>query len=152
MPDDVPAEVAEDVRGWPTGRLLSTAARLVEHSWEAQLARHGLTHAGMIALHSLRSGPLSQRELARACRVTDQTISRTVERLERAQLLTRTLDPADERRQLVRLTDAGRAVHEQVVAAQHADAVLAGAVSDHEALRALLVELVTALGGRAARP
>ena len=30
---------------WPTGRLLSTAARLVEHSWEKVLRSQDMTHA-----------------------------------------------------------------------------------------------------------
>lgn len=137
----------ENVEGWPTGRLLSTAARLVEHRWEAVLRGHDLTHAGLIALHCLLPGPRAQRNLAKACRVSDQTISRTVERLARSGFVTRATDPADERRQLVAITDSGRAVHDRIVTAQQADAILADAVSDHAALRAQLVELVTALGG-----
>jgi len=35
---------------WPTGRLLSTAARLVEQAWNARLREHGVSHAGMIVL------------------------------------------------------------------------------------------------------
>ncbi|MEO9221526.1 MAG: MarR family transcriptional regulator, partial [Mycobacteriaceae bacterium] len=35
--------MTEDVQSWPTGRLLSTAARLLEHSWEALLREHDLT-------------------------------------------------------------------------------------------------------------
>jgi hypothetical protein len=38
---------------WPTGRLLSTASRLVEHAWAEALESHGLTHAGLIVLHFL---------------------------------------------------------------------------------------------------
>jgi len=138
--------VVEDVASWPTGRLLSTAARLVEHSWEEVLREHGLTHAGLIALHCLGERAMPQRTLAKACRVTDQTISRTLERLERGGFVTKTVDPRDERRQLVDITPSGHEIHERIVTAQRADALLADAVSDHDALRAQLVELVTAFG------
>ena len=35
----------EDPASWPTGRLLSTAARLVEHAWAEHLESVGITHA-----------------------------------------------------------------------------------------------------------
>ena len=139
--------MAQNVESWPIGRLLSTAARLFAHSWEALLREHGLSHAGLIALHSLHDGPMPQRTLAKACHVTDQTISRTVERLERSTFVTRSIDPKDERRQLVAMTENGRAVHQRIVATQQADALMAQAVSDHQALRTQLIELVIALGG-----
>lgn len=139
--------MTDDVQEWPIGRLLSTAARLLEHSWEARLREHDLTHAGLIALHCLVNGPMPQRSLAGACRVTDQTISRTVERLERSGFVTRRPDPGDERRQQVAITTPGRRVLRQIVAGHEADAIVAAAVSDPETLRAQLSELVTALGG-----
>lgn len=139
--------MSDDVEGWPIGRLLSTAARLVEQSWEARLREHDLTHAGLIALHCLQSGPMPQRSLAGACRVTDQTISRTLDRLDRGGFVTRSPDPRDERRQQVAITQRGAAVLNQIVTGNEADAILAAAVSDPDTLRAQLVELVTALGG-----
>ena len=66
---------------WPTGRLLSTAARLVEHAWVEALEQLGLSHAGLIVLHVLGPGPLSQTELAKVARVEAQTMSRTLEGL-----------------------------------------------------------------------
>lgn len=136
----------DDVASWPTGRLLSAAARLVEQSWHDYLAARGLTHAGLIALHLLAEGPLAQRELARRARVTDQTMSRTVERLARAGMVTRAVDPADRRRTLVSATDAGRAAHDEALRAERGDpAVLAG-VRDYEAFRLQLIDLVTHLG------
>jgi DNA-binding MarR family transcriptional regulator len=139
--------VTEDVGGWPIGRLLSTAARLVEHAWEERLREHDLTHAGLIALHCLQSGPMPQRSVAVACRVTDQTISRTISRLERNAFITRSSDPRDERRQQVAITERGRAVLLQIVSGNEGDAILAGAVANPESLRTQLIELVIALGG-----
>ena len=95
------------MESWPTGRLLSTAARLVEHAWAEALEARGLTHAGLIALHFLDAGPLNQTELARRAKVENQTMSRTVERLERRGLVRREADPADRRRMIVTRTDAG---------------------------------------------
>ncbi len=137
-------QVVEDVHDWPTGRLLSAAARAVERSWEGLLREHGLTHAGLIGLHCLGAGALPQRRLAQACRVTDQTMSRTVEKLVRGGFVERSTDSADERRVVVTTTAAGRAVHAQVVAAEHSDAVLTSVVSDPTALRRALVEILRA--------
>ena len=40
---------------WPTNRLLSTAARLVEHAWNESLASLGITHAGVMVLDVLQA-------------------------------------------------------------------------------------------------
>src|SRR5512141_3207909 len=110
-PDPVPVRPAsgdtDAMADWPTGRLLSTAARLVEHAWIKALERLGLTHAGLIVLHLLGAGPQSQTELAHAARVQAQTMSRTLERLEREGLVVRARDESDARRHVVSRTDAG---------------------------------------------
>ncbi len=131
-----------DLSTWPTGRLLAVAARLVEQRWVTVLAGLGLTHAGLIALHSLRDGPLPQRTLAQHCQVTDQTMSRTLDRLAKAGFVTRTPDPADARRHLTRLTSAGRAVHERAVRAEPA---LLGGLGADPAFRGRLLELIAGL-------
>ncbi|SES17689.1 MarR family winged helix-turn-helix transcriptional regulator [Actinokineospora terrae] len=136
----------DPVASWPTGRLLSVAARLVEHSWQEFLATRGLTHAGLIALHLLREGPRTQRALAHGAKVTDQTMSRTVERLHRAGFVERGVDPVDRRRMVVSLTDEGREVHAEALRAEREEPEVLGAVRDYEAFRRQLVELVTVLG------
>ena len=86
----VRVEAADDLTSWPTGRLLSTAARLVEGAWAARLAEQGLTHDGLMALHELgQSQPLPVLELASRCQVTPQTMTRTLDRLERDGLVRR---------------------------------------------------------------
>lgn len=142
---------SDDLEAWPTGRLLSTAARLVEQAWEQSLRRRGLTHAGVIALHSIAVQPLSQREMARTCRVTDQTMSRTVDHLVRGGFATRSVDPADERRMRVQITPTGAAEYRQVLELERDETTgidgTAGsptAVSDPTTLRRLLLELVRA--------
>ncbi len=131
-----------DLSTWPTGRLLAVAARLVEHRWAAVLDGMGLTHAGLIALHTLRDGPLPQRTLAQRCQVTDQTISRTLDRLTKAGFVTRTPDPADARRHVTQLTAHGRAVHERAVRAEPA---VLGDLGEDDAFRAGLLQVIARL-------
>ena len=90
-----------------TGRLLGTAARLVEHSWNARLREHGVSHAGLIVLSTLGRGPTSQRDLADDQHVTEQTIGRTIAHLESTGHVIRRSDPADRRRRVVELTESG---------------------------------------------
>jgi len=92
---------------WVTGRLLATAARLVEHAWNARLRADGVSHAGLIVLSTLGRGPSSQRELAADQHVTEQTIGRTIAHLEATGHVIRRSDPADRRRRLVGLTESG---------------------------------------------
>jgi DNA-binding MarR family transcriptional regulator len=129
----------DPMSGWPTGRLLSTAARLVEHAWAEALEKQGLTHAGLIALHLLDATPLSQTELARRARVQNQTMSRTVERLEREGFVTRAPDAIDRRRQVVTQTDAGRRVFERT---RSLEAEMFPPLGDPEALRKTLLEII----------
>lgn len=134
--------VSEDSRDWPTGRLLSTAARLVEHAWNERLAEHGLTHAGVIALHVLGDGPLPQTQLAGRCRVEDQTMSRTLERLERDGYVTRDRDTQDRRRVLVTRTAEGSSA---LAAASQGEADLVGGdLADEAGFRAQLVRIIRA--------
>lgn len=129
--------------GWPTGRLLSMAARLVEQSWEHVLREYELSSAGLVVLHLVASGPATQREIAQACRVTDQTASRTIERLERLGYVSRQTDPRDERRKSVTSTPSGHRVYEELLERERKDPALIAAIGDDEpALRRLLVELI----------
>lgn len=99
----------DELDRWATGRLLSAAARLVEHEWNTHLTQWDLNHASLAVLHVLLTGPLTQRELAAAVQVEDQTMSRTVERLERSQYVERRRNDTDRRRVVVSLTPTGRA-------------------------------------------
>ncbi|MBN9239489.1 MAG: MarR family transcriptional regulator [Micrococcales bacterium 70-64] len=124
---------------WPTGRLLSTAARLVEHAWLEALEARGLTHAGMIALHFLDAGPLTQSDLARMAKVENQTMSRTVERLERSGFVERRADDADRRRQIVTRTPAGDAAW---ASTRSLESEVFPALDDSERMRAGLLEII----------
>lgn len=137
-----------DPAGWATGRLLSTAARLVEHAWDAHLDRWGLNHAGFVVLWMVSSGPRSQRELAQAMQVEDQTMSRVLERLERHGHVTRQRSTTDRRRVEVTLSDSGRTALAEAGSDDAAERLLGGAVEDLPALRAQLARVVDVLSAR----
>lgn len=137
---------------WATGRLLSTAARLVEHAWDVHLGRWGLNHASFAVLWMLDGGPRSQRELAAGATVQAQTMSRVLDRLERLGYVRRVRSQSDRRRVLVSLTPAGRraraAAHDEAVA----EALVGEGVADLDRLRADLIALVRSLRPGAGDP
>jgi len=138
------ADDGDDPLGaWPTGRLLATAARATENRWHAALDGLGLTHAGLVALHLLDDGPLAQADLARAARVEAQTMSRTLERLERAGHVRREPHPTDRRRILVARTPAGDAT---LARAQVVERDLFPSEADTAAFRGALLEIIRAEG------
>lgn len=130
-----------EMHGWPTGRLLSTAARLVEHTWVEALEQLGLSHAGLIVLHVLDAGPLSQTELAKVARVEAQTMSRTLEGLEREGYIARQKHPDDGRRHVVTRTPAGEAAWGS---ARTLEADLFPSIADNGRLRAELLAIIHA--------
>ena len=132
----------DDVETWPTGRLLSAAARLVEHDWNAHLAAWDLNHAGLAALHVLSSGPLTQREIATRVQVEDQTMSRTLDRLERCGYVQRRRDAEDRRRVVVTLTASGRRTCLRASDVSVAEGFFADTVEDVEVLRRALAGIV----------
>ncbi len=131
---------------WPTGRLLSAAARRVGRGGGAYLAGWSLTHASLPVLAVLVGGSRSQRELARELHVTEQTTSRMLAGLERIGYVNREPHAADRRRRTVALTDAGwRAL--DALNDPGAIEMLVGSALDAEQLselRRLLVQLVEA--------
>ena len=143
-----------DMDRWPTGRLLSTAARLVEHSWNEKLGAIGLTHAGVIAMEVLAvNGPMTQAQLAQLVRVQAQTMGKTLSRLEAHGHISRQRSASDRRSHVVSLTDRGReAVAE---AADMERSVLAAASIDpdllRQELRAVVTELATKMSSTEAK-
>lgn len=140
-----------DIRLWPTGRLLSTAARLVEHAWNEKLDDIGLTHAGVIALDVLAAnGPMTQSSLAQIVRVQAQTIGKTLMRLETHGYVIRQRSQADRRSQVVSITVAGTSAREGARDLERS--VLATAEVDTDLLRAELQTIVRALAAREEAP
>jgi MarR family transcriptional regulator, organic hydroperoxide resistance regulator len=138
--------MATPIDEWSAGRLLSTAARMVEHHWNVWLAQHELTHAGFLALHALGEGPMTQRGLAAASRVEEQTMSRVVERLARTGHVSRTRDAADRRRLLVQRTELGERTYEAIQASDVSDQLVDEALLDPAQFRAELIRLIRQLG------
>jgi DNA-binding MarR family transcriptional regulator len=122
---------------WPLGRLLSAAARSVERDWDERLRAIGLSHAAVVAIDILiRTGPTGADTIARTARVQPQTMSRTLERMERDGLVERTAHPADRRRRIVSVTPAGRSAWET---ARHIEREV---LPEDPALRTALGELL----------
>lgn len=130
MVDGERAGGADDAQHWPTGRLLSTAARLVEHAWDEALTRFGLTHSRLVVAHLLYGGPATQRELARRSGMQEQTMGRILRGMEENGQVARTRDPADRRRSVVTLTDPGREALRSVLAAGSGEDLVRGLVDD----------------------
>lgn len=133
-----------DLSAWSTGRLLTTAARLVEQSWNQRLAELDITHAGFTALGVLAAvGPLRQAQLAELVHVQAQTIGKTLSRLESRGYIERTRGDDDRRSQTVRITDKGRAILEMGRDIERTlvsdEALLSPELRDH--LRATIEEL-----------
>ncbi|MBG6225262.1 DNA-binding MarR family transcriptional regulator [Arthrobacter sp. CAN_A2] len=97
-----------ELNDWSTSRLLTTAARIVEHSWNEKLLSIGITHAGLTTLGVLeREGTLTGVRLAQLVHVQAQTVGRTLDRLEKRGLVTRLRNTADRRSQRITVTSAG---------------------------------------------
>ncbi|MDQ0213571.1 MarR family winged helix-turn-helix transcriptional regulator [Arthrobacter bambusae] len=136
-----------DMRLWPTGRLLTTAARLLEKAWNERLSDIGLNHAGLIALDVLAAnGPTTQSLLAQIVRVQPQTIGKTLIRLESHGYIRRQSNRTDARSHVVSITDAGQVAREQARAFEHS--VLAKTSVNSDTLRTQLQTIVLALGSR----
>ena len=138
--------MTDDPSTWPTGRLLSHVARGLERQWNAHLEAWDLNHASLPVLLALLGQNHSQRQLAVASGVTEQTMSRTLDRLERLGYISREPDADDARRRVVHLTDAGR--HAALAAARPevGESIAHANLSPEQAeqLRGLLVTMVTA--------
>ncbi|MDM7854980.1 MarR family winged helix-turn-helix transcriptional regulator [Cellulomonas alba] len=141
-----PAARDDDPARWPVGRLLSAAARRVEREWNAHLAAWDLNHASLPVLFLLLEGARTQRELAVAVDVSEQTMSRTVATLARAGYVTRTPDAADRRRLEVAVTASGRSAVLAAGAPGPAEEIVVRGLSPAEAdeLRRLLAVVARA--------
>ncbi len=102
--------VSQDLMRWSTGRMLSSAARQVEREWNLHLSAWDLNHASLPVLVLLAQRNHSQRELAGAVGVTEQTMSRILARMERTGYLTRTPHGDDRRRHVISLSPTGAVV------------------------------------------
>ena len=117
---------------------------MVEHHHAQHLRAWDLTNAGFIVLALLLPGPLTQREIAHRAMVEEQTISRTVERLERQGYVARHRDQADRRRILVAGTREGLLAVRQASRTDVVEEALGGA-SDLARLKSQLAAVIRRL-------
>ena len=96
-----------DAEQWGPHQLLSMAARLIQRRQDQALADLGLTHAAVIALQGLTSGPQNQEQLAEEIHVRSQSLGRVLARLEEAGFVTRKSSSLDRRSNEVSITEAG---------------------------------------------
>ena len=131
---------------WPTNRLLSTAARLVEHAWNESLASLRITHAGVMVLDVLQAeGSMTQAQLAHKVRVQAQTMGKTLHRLEVHGHITRSKNVRDRRSHVVSISPEG----EQVLATASKlenDLLGEGTLVDED-FRRSLADIISTLGG-----
>lgn len=132
-----------------TGFLLARLGSLAERSWVAMLRERNLTahqHGVLLALRE--HGPLAQHGLARMIAVDPRNVVPIVDGLVGKGLIDRGMDPADRRRRVLTLTDAGSAAATELAAAAAGieDDFLAGLTSsDRHQLGRILRDLHASL-------
>lgn len=96
--------------------LLAQASNAVSASFHAALAQQGIAVGDWRVLASLHPDlRLSVGELAEQCLIPASTLSRTLDRLERDELLARHHDARDRRQVRVQLSPRGQALADQLV-------------------------------------
>ena len=101
-------------------------------SWRLRLERPGPSAPFLqlsVLAHLSRRGPMTPGELAAAERVQPQSLTRTLASLEDQAMITRHPDPADGRRSLIAITEAGRQMLGRDL--RERDAWLAQAMAGH---------------------
>ena len=117
--------------------LIDHVARIARRRSEIALAPTGLRPRHLVALTILREhGTTTQSALCEALRLDPTNLVGLLNELEERSLLTRRRDPADRRRHIVELTDAGATALTRAEAALAAvqDEVLAALEGDERAL------------------
>ncbi|MGF4043303.1 MarR family winged helix-turn-helix transcriptional regulator [Paenarthrobacter nitroguajacolicus] len=130
-----------DMELWPTSRLLSTAARLVELAWNDKLRPLGLTYPAVLTLDAVAAaGPITPGDLAKSVRVQAQTMGPLLTRLESRGFIRREPNRFDRRSQLISITDLGMTLLEQ--SHRQENNVLSAVNLDSEDLREELLAIV----------
>jgi MarR family transcriptional regulator, organic hydroperoxide resistance regulator len=129
--------------------LLARANHLLAESFRAQLKAHGLsaTEWRVLAALAVRDG-LPMGDLAQMVLFRQPTLSKAIDRMERALLVERRMHPEDRRQSLVDLTKRGRQLAAPLLAsARDRELWVAGALAktDLRKCRALLAAIVDRL-------
>ena len=133
-------------RGAGLIELLARANRLLAEAVDARPARDGLSATdGRVLAALLAAEGTTMTELAERLQLKQPTLTKAIDRLERALLVQRRRPSADRRRTLLHLTERGRRVAEPLAArARRHEHALSRALGEGEsrALRAALDRLV----------
>lgn len=128
-------------------------SRLREEAGEAD---RGITVSSLAMLQQLvERGPMSASDLASSEHVSQQAIAQRLDLLKPTGYVALEADPADRRRKLVRLTDAGRAVLDAVSATKEdwlARAIVAIIEDEELPVLAKAIELLDRLASADLRP
>lgn len=104
-----------DMEAGPVDQVMELVS-LLNRDMQLSFERDGLTEARAHLLWVLRAGPVTQRELADALRVTPRNVTGLVDGLVASGHVRRAAHPADRRAFLVTLTDEGTALLDAMVA------------------------------------
>jgi DNA-binding MarR family transcriptional regulator len=128
------------------GYLVNRVARSIAHQLAGEIRPAGVAIGQWAVLLYLwaRDG-MSQADLSRVVAIEPPTMVRTIDRMVRDGLVTRTADPGDGRISRIHLTDRGRSLRDELVPkAVTVNATTLGRLSTSEGrtLRRLLVKLL----------
>jgi DNA-binding MarR family transcriptional regulator len=135
------------------GYLVNRAARMMAGSLAERLRPSGVGIGQWALLLFLwaRDG-MSQAELARVAAIEGPTVVRTIDRMVRDGLVTRTSDPSDARLSRIHLTERGRRLRDELVPlAIDVNEVVLGrlTVGEGRTLRRLLAKVIAPPPGSA---
>jgi DNA-binding MarR family transcriptional regulator len=128
---------------WLLGQSSLQGHRLIAERMAALQVGHRSQYALLTAL--AESGPTSQADLGRRIGLDRSDVTAAIAELEARGLVDRTPDPADRRRNLVRITDSGTeflAVMDGEVAAAQDELLAPLSTAERERLLAMLTRIV----------
>jgi len=98
------------------GFLLWDTQRAIARDFERLITPHGVTRSTFWILRILwEEDRKTQVELAKRCRMKGPTIVGIVAQLEREKLVTRTVDPNDNRKKVISLTTKGSELRHKII-------------------------------------
>ena len=129
----------------PLGRQLVFTAKAMREAFEATLVGAGGSLGSWIVMSAIAEvHGMTQAALASHAHLEGATITHHVDRLEKAGLVRRVLDPADRRVRRLELTPAGIELHARMMTAvvQLQTAVMAGLRQDEKDVMIRCLELI----------
>ena len=133
------------------GYLINRTARAFANRLAAELRPFDIgIGQWAVLVHLWGTDGLTQAQLARRVAIEQPTMVRTIDRMERDGLVTRTPHPSDRRATRIALTERGRRLRDKLVPlAARVNSVATEALTDEEVatLRRLLAKLVAADAG-----